>query len=175
MNLENKLKRALNKNNREDIEKVFEEIYDQYYNLICFIINKYVNNRLDVEELANETFVNFYKRIFLVEIKDIKYYLVTSAKHISINHIQSQTRDQVEYNDEYIDTIHNDSNTEYMSIIMEMERYLSVEQINVILLHTVYDYSFKEIAKKHNSTESTIKTIYYRAIKSFKKGIKNEK
>lgn len=175
MTLETKLKRALKMNDKEEVEKVFEEIYDQYFNLVCFIINKYVYNRLDVEELANETFVNFYKRVFKIEILDIKYYLVTSAKNKSINYISTKTKEQVEYNDEYIENIQHNSSTEYTNIIMEMERFLSREQINIILLHVVYDYSFIEIAKKYNTSESTIKTMYYRSIKSFKKRIKNEK
>ena len=52
MKLEVQLKRAIKKNNIVEIERVFEAIYNTYFNLICFVINKYVNNKLDVEELA---------------------------------------------------------------------------------------------------------------------------
>lgn len=174
MELEKKLKRAINSHNTIEIEMVFEEIYNQYFNLVCFIIAKYVTNTMDVEELANEVFVKFYKRILTTEILQIKYYLISSAKNSALNYLY-QNKDIVEYNDDYTLLAKEESNVEYQNLIKEMQRFLNEEQINIILLYNIYGYSFKEIASKYQSNEKTIKTKYYRALKFFRKETKHEK
>ncbi|MCI5938603.1 MAG: sigma-70 family RNA polymerase sigma factor [Bacilli bacterium] len=174
MKLEVQLKRAIKKNNIVEIERVFEAIYNTYFNLICFVINKYVNNKLDVEELANETFLNFYNRIFFVTIKDIKYYLITIAKNEVINYYNDKHNRYINYCDVYNSLIDDSSGKEYLEIIMEMERFLNEEEINIILLCDIYGYTFKEISQKYNKKATTIKTTYYRAIKKFRGGINDE-
>ena len=81
MDLERKLKSALNTNDLEQIEIVFEEIYNTYYKLIYFCININVKNHQDVEELVDDVFINFYNNINKIDISNIKYYLTKSAKN----------------------------------------------------------------------------------------------
>ena len=51
MSLENKLLKAINSNNPNKIESVFEEIYYEYGKLVGFIISKYISKKEDIEEL----------------------------------------------------------------------------------------------------------------------------
>ena len=55
----------------------------------------------------------------------------------------------------------------FEDIIYEMEKVLSEYEINIILLHDVYNYKFKELSKKYNKKESSIKATYHRAIRKF--------
>ena len=174
MRLEAQLKRAIRKGNIVEIERVFEKVYYCYFNLICFVINKYVKNKSDVEELANEVFLKFYNRIFFVKIRNIKYYLLTSAKNAVINYHKDRDNNDIQYCDEYDSTMDESSGKEYLEIIMEMERLLTKEEINLILLHDIYGYTFEEISQKHNENVSVIKAMYYQAIKKFRGGINDE-
>ena len=53
-----------------------------------------------------------------------------------------------------------------------MKKVLSEEEINIIILHLIYDYTFKELADKYHKPISTISSVYNRALKKFKKGVK---
>ena len=88
MNYEKELKKALISDDRILLEKVFEEIYNEYHNLIIYIVSKYINNELDIEEILNDVFFYFFKNIFKTEMTNIKYYLVQSAKNLTINHLK---------------------------------------------------------------------------------------
>ena len=167
MNYEKKLKKAIDLNDDILLDQVFEEIYNEYYNLIKYIISKYESNKQDIEEIINDVFYNFFKNIFKIEIINIKYYLVQTAKNLTINHIKSK-KDNISYNDDIVlNEINYDNKSFFEDIIFEMKQVLSEYEINIILLHDVYNYKFKELSEKYNKKESSIKATYHRAIKKF--------
>ena len=169
MTLENKLKKAIKQKNSQKIEYVFEEIYYEYGKLVGFIISKYINKREDIEELVNDVFISFSKIILKNEINNIKYYLVTQAKNVSINFLKSKNNNiDLVYEDKYIDNMYI-TNSKYYELINEMKQSLSDEEINIILLHTIYNYSFDELSKKLNKPLQTIATTYRRAVKKYNK------
>ncbi len=167
MNLENKLNKAIKFNNKIKIEAVFEEIYYEYGKLVGFIISKYVSNKQDIEELVDDVFLAFSKIILKNEIKNVKYYLITQAKNTAINFLNNKNNKlKIEYCDEYIDGM-DISNSKYYELINEMKQSLTVEEINIILLHTIYNYSFQEIANKYQKPLSSVASYYTRAINKF--------
>ncbi len=170
MSLEKKLYRALKENNDVKFEEIFEQIYYEYCNLVAFIISKYVSNKEDVEELTNDVFIAFYKSLFKNEIYNFKYYLVTSAKNVAINHLKKVKIDVI-YNDEYILTIadadESMNDSLYQELLDELKKYLNEFEINVIILHNVYEYSIADIAKKNKKPRTSISSTYHRAIKKF--------
>ena len=171
MILEKKLERAIKKENSHEIEFLFEEIYDKYYNLISYLISQNVKNNKDVEELVNDTFINFYNNCYIKPINNIKYYLVQSAKNISINFLKKK-QINYEYNEEYINNYNDQKDkTIYDEIIILLDKYLNKEEIKIILLYNVDCYSLKEIANMINKPYNTVLSIYNRAIKKFKKEV----
>ncbi len=58
--------------------------------------------------------------------------------------------------------------SKYYDLINEMKQVLSDLEINIILLHTIYNYSFDDLSIKLNKPLSSIASIYRRAIKKFK-------
>ena len=166
MNYEKELRKALLADDRIIVEKVFEEIYEEYQGLIKYVISKYVHNELDVEEIMNDVFYNFYKSIFKIDMYNIKYYLVQSAKHLTINHIKKKQIDLI-YDEEFILNKVSSQNTFYSEIINELEKKLTEYEINVIVLHDIYNYSFQELSNKYKKSYNSIKSTYHRAIKKF--------
>lgn len=171
MILDKKLEKAIQNENDTEIELLFEEVYNKYYNLISYLISHNVKNNKDVEELVNDTFVNFYNNCFTKPINNIKYYLVKSAKNISINFLKKK-QINYEYNEDYINN-YNDYNdkTYYDEIMILLEKYLTEEEIKIILLYNVDCYSLKEIANKIKKPYNSVVSIYNRAIKKFKKEV----
>jgi len=172
MSLENKLIKAIKSKNPEKIENVFEEIYYEYGKLVGFIISKYVSKKDDIEELVDDVFLSFSKAMLKTEINNIKYYLVAQAKNASINFINKRdNKIEIVYDELYIsNNIYTQS--KYYELVYEMEKILSKKEINIILLHTIYNYSFDDISKKLNIPLQSIASVYRRAIKKFNKGVK---
>ena len=90
MQLERKLKYAIMSNDIDKIHSVFDDIYITYGRLVYFKIMQYIENKSDVEELTQEVFISFYNNILYVEVKNIKYYLLTSAKNKSIDYLRKK-------------------------------------------------------------------------------------
>lgn len=176
MTFENKLKKALESNNINEIHAVFDEIYSYYGKLIYFIVIKDVNNNQDAEEITQDVFVNFFNNLTKTSINNIKYYLVRTAKNITINFIKSHNKEITINNKIIYKDNENKYNDEYERIINKMKKHLSEYEIDIVVKHVVYDYKFKELAYEHNKSINTIFATYNRAIKKIRKGEnKNEK
>lgn len=163
------LYKAIKSNNEEKILEACDLIYQKYQKLIYFIISKYITNVFDIEDLTQTVFINFFNNLEKIDLtKNIKYYLVTSAKNISLNFIKKQNR--MDYDDVLIYQTKDQNNNNYLycDLINDLQKHLNEEQINIIILHTIEGYTFKEIAKKYNKKTNTIITIYNRALKQYK-------
>lgn len=172
MSLEKKLEKAIKQNNPNKIEQVFEEIYYEYGKLVGFIISKYISNKEDIEELVDDVFVSFSKIILKNKITNIKYYLVTQAKNTSINFLNKKdNKVEMVYDEMYLST-QTYQPSKYYDLINDMKKVLTDLEINILLLHTIYNYSFDDISNKLNKPLSSIASIYRRAIKKFNKGDK---
>lgn len=169
MSLENRLSKAIKQNNIYKIEQIFEEIYYEYGKLVGFIISKYVSKREDIEELVDDVFISFSKSMMKTKINNIKYYLVTQAKNTSINFInKKENKIEMIYDEIYLSNSTYEQ-SKYYELIDEMKQVLTEKEINIILLHTIYNYSFEDISNKLNMPLQSIASIYRRAIKKFNK------
>ncbi len=173
MHLEGKLTNALNSGNSNRIDIVFEDIFNEYSKLVGFIIFKYIDEVSVVEELVIDVFIKFYKTIFKTKINSIKAYLVKIAKNTAIDYLR-KNKNIIINDDELVLCITDNEhhNNEYYELIDSMKIVLTDEEINIILLHAINDYSFKEISEKLNLPITTISSKYYRALKKYKNGVK---
>ena len=173
MKLETKLQFAKRLKSSNLLENIFEEIYNQYFQLIGFVISKYVHKKEDVEELINDVFLKFSKVFITKDIENIQSYLVTIAKNTSIDFIKLKSKLELVYDDTYVENACKDKLDDnlYYDLISDMKLYLTDKEINLIILKSVYGYTFEAIAKKFNEKASSLSSIYNRAIKKFKKGV----
>lgn len=171
MDYNNKLKKFIEEKNKRKIDELYEDIYYSYRKLVSFIISKYVNNHMDVEELTNDVFINFYKKIGTQEINNIKYYLVASAKNSAVNYL-SKKQVYIEYDEDFVYKCESNeySLDKYYELIDYLKSIISDFELEIILKHIVYDYSFDDLSKLYNKPLKTIYSIYSRAIKKIKKG-----
>ena len=163
-----KIKRMVDKNDKEKIYEVFNECYTKYGKLVYFVISKYVYDQHDNEDLTNEVFISFFNNLETLDItRNIKNYLTTSAKNTAINYIKKNKK--MEYNDEYITMIPDQPTSAYNDLVLEMSSCLTKEEIDIIIEHVVYDVKFKDLAEEYHKPLNTIISIYHRAIKKFRK------
>ena len=161
-----KLKNAIR---REDIAKInihFKNIYTQYYKLAHFLVSKYVDTLEDVNEIVEEVFLSFYEKVF--DVKDVKSYLLKTAKNKAIDYLKKNKELPIEAIEELV-YVKESPNSSYDHLIKRFQEVLSEEEIEIILLHVLEGMTFKEIGTKFNKKENTIRSIYNRAIKKVKR------
>lgn len=169
MNSDYELIKKIKKAKKEERNILLEEIYNEYYKLVCFIISKYIRNRSDIEELANDVFIKFFQNIYSIR-SSIKYYLTTTAKNTSINFLKQKNKNVV-FDDELLFSIKDDkhsSNENYYEIIDYLKTFLTEKEIAIILNHVIYEMTFKNISELFKISENTVKTTYYRSLEKIK-------
>ena len=91
---------------------------------------------------------------------------------MSLKYLKKNNQMDLDSIDEEVLYSNNKSNIEYNLIIDEFKEFLSNEEIDIIILHIVYNYTFKEISLTKKIKLNSIKSIYRRAIiKCKEKGV----
>jgi len=143
----------------------FDEIYDEYFDRIYYKILGSVKNAEDAEDIAQEVFVSVYKNLSKFR-SDSKIY--TWIYRIAINKTYDFFRKKkidLELNEEILN-IEDNSDLNSPMIIQENLKKLSKEEREILLLKDVYGYKLREISDLKGRNISTIKSIYYKALKS---------
>ena len=175
LSLEKKLNKILKSNDENKIHEIFEEIYNEYNKLIFVTINNYIKNIQDSEELVQDTFVSFFNSLPKKEIINIKYYLLVIAKNKALDFIKLNKKNLNIYENVIYDSLDENDNTFFTDLLYDLKKYLLDFEVELIINHIIYNFSFKELSKKYNLKINTLITIYNRAIKKYKKGVHNEK
>lgn len=161
------IKKAIDKNDRFLLESVFESIYYKYSKLIKFVIYKIVNDRELTNDLTQEVFTNFFNAMITSNLKNIKYLLVTMARNKSVDYLRKNKLDVI-IDDNFVLNFEYEEKSTIPDIIKELKLYLTDDEIEIIVLHLVYDFTFKKIASMKGVTTSAINNKYNRAIKKYK-------
>lgn len=175
MNEERKLHQVLKTGDKQIINSYFEEIYNKYKGLVCFVISKYIKNYDDIVDIAQDVFLSFFNNADKVN-SSIKYYLTTSAKNKALNFIKKYSRMSIVDDNELdvIQDIKNDNNDTFEYIMEVLKETLTTQEYEILCLHLLDNYTFKKISIQQNIKESTVKTLYYRAVKKSKLAIERK-
>ena len=149
----------------ELIDFLFEKTYLEYKGLIFYISNNIIKNREDANDIVQDTFYSLYNELKNNNIRNIKYFLVVSAKNKSINKLKENDKEIItsEFNDNLTQT-----EDKISPIINELKNILDNEELDIIILHLVYNFSFKEIGKLLNKNVDQVNSKYQRTIKKIK-------
>ncbi len=143
----------------------FDEIYDEYFDRVYYKILSSVKNPEDAEDIAQEVFISVYKNLHKFRA-DSKIY--TWIYRIAINKTYDFFRKKkidLELNEEILNIADNEDLNGSM-IVEENLKKLNKEEREILLLKDVYGYKLREISDMKNRNISTIKSIYYKALKS---------
>ena len=155
--------------NKVEVESSFNAIYNAYYRLVYFVSLDVTKNNEDSKDIVNETFFKLYEnRKKMKDVNGIKYYLVVTAKNLSINLINKMKRETV-FNDDI-----SVSSEELLidSFLEKFKEYLDKEELKILVYHLIYELGFREISELTGISINTISSKYRRAVNKLKEHYK---
>ena len=156
----------------------FDEFYNETKKTVFFSILSIVKDTSAVDDLMQDTYVKFLENINKYTNTNINAYLSTMAHNIAINYYNREKR--LVHDEEIIDyqqAPQDDKDNKYQYVeVMQMLKELDDISREVVILHTINDLKFKEIAKIIDKPLGTVLWIYNKAIKDLKRkvGAKDE-
>jgi len=149
----------------EERDKSFNFIFEKYRYLVYHVSFDVLKSDEEAKDIVNETFIKMYekRRDFMNESK-LKYFLLVTAKNLSINRY-SQTKGHLSY----FDDMEGKCDEKSVSIYLEkFKDVLDEEEYQYLVLHLIYEFTFREIAKANKLTTSQVSSRYQRGIKKLR-------
>ncbi|MDY4788602.1 MAG: sigma-70 family RNA polymerase sigma factor [Bacilli bacterium] len=145
-------------------KEAFKEIYYDYYKLLYYVSLSLVRNVEVANDIVSETYLKFMDNVDKLKDINIKSYLTTICKNMSLNYLKKKETvplDEILYKTESKD--HNN-----LDVLLTLDSLLSKDEAFIVTCKIVYDYTFKEIANDFNIDYDKVCNTYYGAIKKLK-------
>lgn len=142
----------------------FDELFEEYFDKVYYKVLGIVKNSTDAEDIAQEVFISVYKNLNKFREESNIY---TWIYRIAINKTYDffkKRKIEFEINDDVL-SIAEEINSESKLILEEKLKLLSDNEKKIVVLKDIYGYKLKEIAEMRNMNLSTVKSIYYKALK----------
>ena len=142
----------------------FDNIYEEYFDRVYYKVLSVVKNDDDAEDICQETFISVYKNLSKFREESNIY---TWIYRIEINKTYDffkKRKLEFEINDEVL-SLPEDINFDTKVILEEKLKLISEKEREIVILKDIYGYKLKEIAEIKNMNLSTVKSVYYKALK----------
>ena len=142
----------------------FDNIYEEYFDRVYYKVLSVVKNDDDAEDICQETFISVYKNLSKFREESIIY---TWIYRFAINKTYDffkKRKLEFEINDDVL-SLPEDINFDTKVILEEKLKLISEKEKEIVILKDIYGYKLKEIAEIKNMNLSTVKSVYYKALK----------
>ncbi len=142
----------------------FDSIYEEYFDRIYYKVVSVVKNESDAEDICQDTFISVYKNLEKFREESNIY---TWIYRIAINKTYDffkKRKLEFEINDDVL-SLPDDINFDSKVILEEKLKLLEEKEREIVVLKDIYGYKLKEIAEIKNMNLSTVKSVYYKALK----------
>ena len=142
----------------------FDNIYEEYFARVYYKVLSVVKNDDDAEDICQETFISVYKNLSKFREESNIY---TWIYRIAINKTYDffkKRKIEFEINDDVL-SLPEDVNFDTKVILQEKLKLISDKEREIVILKDIYGYKLKEIAEMKNMNLSTVKSVYYKALK----------
>lgn len=142
----------------------FDDIYEEYFDRVYYKVLSVVKNNDDAEDICQETFISVYKNLSKFREESNIY---TWIYRIAINKTYDffkKRKIEFEINDDVL-SLPEDINFDTKVILQEKLKLISEKEREIVILKDIYGYKLKEIAEMKNMNLSTVKSVYYKALK----------
>ena len=142
----------------------FDNIYEEYFDRVYYKVLSVVKNDDDAEDICQETFISVYKNLSKFREESNIY---TWIYRIAINKTYDFFKNrklEFEINDDVL-SLPEDINFDTKVILEEKLKLISEKEKEIVVLKDIYGYKLKEIAEMKNMNLSTVKSVYYKALK----------
>lgn len=155
---------------KEKDEQAFEQLYDEYKNLVYYVIYQIVRESDAANTLLQDTFLTVYNKIDQYSGGNFKYWLLTIAKNLSKNYCtrtMNKQKNIVVDDTKVLDTPDKDYTSlgKYDEILSEN---FNQEEKDIIVYHVVFGYKFKEIALLMDKSAKYISLKYKLLLETLK-------
>ncbi len=142
----------------------FDNIYEEYFDRVYYKVLSVVKNDDDAEDICQETFISVYKNLSKFREESNIY---TWIYRIAINKTYDffkKRKLEFEINDDVL-SLPEDINFDTKVILQEKLKLISEKEREIVILKDIYGYKLKEIAEMKSMNLSTVKSVYYKALK----------
>ena len=142
----------------------FDNIYEEYFDRVYYKVLSVVKNDDDAEDICQETFISVYKNLSKFREESNIY---TWIYRIAINKTYDffkKRKLEFEINDDVL-SLPEDINFDTKVILEEKLKLISEKEKEIVVLKDIYEYKLKVIAEMKNMNLSTVKSVYYKALK----------
>lgn len=150
---------------KEERDRSFDLIFEKYRHLVYYVSYDILKDEEEAKDNVNDAFLKMYeKRRYFAGEKELKYYLLVTAKNLSINRLKAKEEHQ-DYSDEEVGKGDAQSANLYLDKFKDI---LDEEEYRYLVLHLLYGFSFREIGKANGLTTSQVSSKYRRGIKKLR-------
>lgn len=147
---------------KEKNEEAFEQLYEEYKNLVYYVVFQIVREKEAACTLLQDTFLTVYNKIDQYAGGNFKYWLLTIAKNLSYNYYNRELkkeREIIKDNDvvEHFPDVNKPCLGKYDELL---DKHFSQFEKDIIVYHLVFGYNFKEIAKLMDKSPRYISLQY---------------
>lgn len=159
-------------------EDAFCLIYEAYASKIYYLALKYTKNSSDSEDIVQDIFVKILRNIDSYETQKASF--GTWVYQITSNHLKNFCRDTSHHrrilatDNEKVDAYDNNFSTDLNIMLYDIERLVGENTYQILLMKLGYNMKFSEIAEEMQMNISSLKSIYYQALRIIKAYIKKE-
>ena len=142
----------------------FDNIYEEYFDRVYYKVLSVVKNDDDAEDICQETFISVYKNLSKFrEESNIYTWIYRIATNQTYDFFKKRKL-EFEINDDVL-SLPEDINFDTKVILEEKLKLISEKEKEIVVLKDIYGYKLKEIAEMKNMNLSTVKSVYYKALK----------
>ena len=150
-------------------EDAIGKVYDEYKNLMYFVIANYISLPEDCEDVLSEAFIKALEhRGDLKDPSKIKSFLVTIARNTALDFLKKNKEIP---NSEVIEEMYGE-NDQYNVMLNLLEPLLTNKETIVTYYRAVFSYSWSEIVELTGIKESTARAYYASAKEKLRKELR---
>ena len=165
MSISNKTINAFILGNQDAIGKV----YDEYKNLMYFVIANYISQPEDCEDVLSDAFIKAINH--REDVKDpskIKAFLTTIARNTALDFLK---KNKEVVNSEVVEEMYGQED-QYNVMLNLLEPLLTNKETIVTYYRAVFEYSWSEIVELTGIPESSARAIYSQAKEKLRKELR---
>ena len=139
------------------------KVYEQYSRLVKHVSYQILNDNDLCNDVVNETFIRLLEKGKIEDYRNFVAYMCQIARNLSLNIVNERNR-YASLDDEIaVEDQNNDD------VLVILKKNLEEKEYDILILRSVLEYPFKDIASLYNTTSSSIRGIYHRTREKAKK------
>ena len=150
-------------------QEAIGEVYEEYKNLMYFVIASYISQTEDCEDVLNDAFIKAMEhRQDLQDPSKLKSFLTTIARNTALDFLKKKKETA---NSDLIDEIYGETDS-YNVMLNLLEPLLTNKETIVTYYKAVFQYTWPEIVELTGIAESTARKIYAEALEKLRKELR---